>query len=66
MSKDNGDNKAKTSSKNAETPDRTITLSPNEQLRFWRALQAPVRLTTAQKQLGALTRGELGIEKGEE
>ncbi|MBI4604882.1 MAG: DUF1778 domain-containing protein [Planctomycetes bacterium] len=38
--------------------DRRIALSPEEQLRFWRALQAPPKLTPAQKRLGALMRGE--------
>lgn len=37
---------------------QTIQLSPEEQLLFWRALQAPVRLTPAQKRLGKLMRGE--------
>lgn len=38
--------------------DRTIRLSPDEQLAFWQALQAPVKLTRAQKRLGKLMRGE--------
>lgn len=37
--------------------DRTILLSPQEQLAFWKALQAPAKLTPAQKRLGALMRG---------
>ncbi len=37
---------------------QTIQLSPEEQLSFWRALQAPVKLTPAQKKLGKLMRGE--------
>jgi uncharacterized protein (DUF1778 family) len=37
---------------------QTIALSPEEQLAFWQALQAPARLTTAQKRLGKLMRGE--------
>lgn len=37
--------------------DQTIVLSPDEQLTFWQALQAPPKLTPAQKRLGALMRG---------
>jgi uncharacterized protein (DUF1778 family) len=37
---------------------QTIVLSPEEQLAFWRALQAPPKLTPAQKRLGAIMRGE--------
>lgn len=37
---------------------RTIALSPSEQIAFWQALEAPARLTPAQKRLGALMRGE--------
>jgi uncharacterized protein (DUF1778 family) len=37
---------------------QTIVLSPEEQLAFWRALQAPPKLTPAQKRLGAVMRGE--------
>ena len=36
-----------------------ITLSPEAQLAFWKALNEPVQLTEAQKKLGALMRGEL-------
>lgn len=36
---------------------QTITLSPEAQLAFWKALNEPVHLTEAQKQLGALMRG---------
>lgn len=39
--------------------DRTIHLSPAEQLAFWQALQKPVKLTAAQKRLGRLMRGDL-------
>ncbi len=35
---------------------RTILLSPDEQLAFWQALSGPVKLTPAQKRLGALMR----------
>ena len=35
-----------------------IRLSTDEQLRFWNALHAPVRLTEAQVMLGRLMRGE--------
>lgn len=38
--------------------ERTIALSPEEQLAFWNALQSPAELTEAQKELGALMRGE--------
>lgn len=37
---------------------QTIALSPEEQLAFWNALNAPTSLTTAQKQLGAVMRGD--------
>jgi uncharacterized protein (DUF1778 family) len=37
--------------------DRTILLSPDEQIAFWQALNSPVKLTPAQKRLGALMRG---------
>ena len=36
----------------------TIVLTPEEQLAFWNALNEPVRLTEAQKRLGAIMRGE--------
>jgi len=36
----------------------TILLTPEEQLAFWKALNEPVRLTEAQKRLGAIMRGE--------
>lgn len=35
---------------------RVLTLSPQEQLDFWNALNAPVRLTAKQKKLSALMR----------
>ncbi len=38
----------------ASAQDQTIQLSPDEQLAFWNALQTPVKLTAAQKRLGAL------------
>lgn len=41
----------------ASAKEQTILLSPEEQLAFWQALQAPARLTPAQKRLGALMRG---------
>jgi uncharacterized protein (DUF1778 family) len=37
---------------------QTIAMTPEEQLAFWTALHAPVKLTTAQKKLGKLMRGE--------
>jgi len=38
--------------------ERTIGLTSDEQLAFWTALNAPVKLTAAQKKLGKLMRGE--------
>lgn len=38
--------------------ERVITLTPEEQLAFWNALQQPVRLTPKQKKLGKIMRGE--------
>ncbi len=38
--------------------DRTIALTPDEQLAFWTALSEPAKLTPAQKRLGRLMRGE--------
>jgi uncharacterized protein (DUF1778 family) len=35
---------------------QTIALTPDEQLAFWTALSEPVKLTAAQKRLGALMR----------
>ena len=37
---------------------RTLVLAPDEQLAFWRALNAPAELTPAQRRLGALMCGE--------
>ena len=42
----------------ASARDQTFLLSPDEQLTFWQALQAPVKLTPAQKRLGILMRGK--------
>lgn len=42
----------------ASAQDQTILLSPDEQLAFWLALQAPAKLTAAQKRLGRLMRGK--------
>ena len=42
----------------AAAENRTIVLTPDEFLQFWQALQEPVRLTPAQKKLGAIMRGE--------
>ncbi len=41
----------------ASARDQTILLSPDEQLAFWQSLQAPPKLTPAQKRLGAIMRG---------
>jgi uncharacterized protein (DUF1778 family) len=37
---------------------QTIFLTPQEQLEFWSALEEPVRLTPAQRELGKHMRGE--------
>jgi hypothetical protein len=37
--------------------EKIISLTPDGQLAFWRALNAPLRLTDAQRQLGAAMRG---------
>ncbi len=42
----------------ASAREQTIQLCPEEQLAFWKALQAPARLTAAQKRLGTLMRGK--------
>lgn len=42
----------------ASARDQTILLSAEEQLAFWQALNAPTKLTPAQKRLGAIMRGE--------
>lgn len=36
----------------------TISLTPDEQLAFWNALNAPTSLTSAQRELGHIMRGE--------
>ena len=35
-----------------------IKMTPEEQLAFWQALHEPVKLTPAQRRLGAIMRGE--------
>jgi len=42
----------------ASAREQTISLSADEQLAFWQALQEPAHLTAAQEQLGAIMRGE--------
>jgi len=42
----------------ASARSQTIALSPDEQQAFWQALQTPVELTPAQRQLGKLMRGQ--------
>jgi uncharacterized protein (DUF1778 family) len=37
---------------------QTLTLTPEEQLAFWSALNKTPRLTAAQRRLGAMMRGE--------
>lgn len=41
----------------AAAREQTIMLSSDEQLAFWQALNAPARLTRAQKRLGAIMPG---------
>ncbi len=38
--------------------EQTLALTPEEQLAFWEALNAPPTLTDAQRRLGSLMRGE--------
>lgn len=38
---------------------QVISLTPDEQLEFWMALEATPKLTPAQRRLGALIRGEV-------
>lgn len=42
----------------AAAVEQTIAMTPEEQLAFWTALSAPVKLTPAQKALGKVMRGE--------
>jgi uncharacterized protein (DUF1778 family) len=42
----------------ASAHEQTIRLTPDEQMTFWQALQAPPKLTSAQKRLGKIMRGE--------
>lgn len=42
----------------AAAKEQTIVLSPDEQLAFWNALNAPVVLTPEQERLGRIIRGE--------
>ncbi|HVX60473.1 MAG TPA: DUF1778 domain-containing protein [Pirellulales bacterium] len=42
----------------ASAQQHAIALSPEEQLAFWHALEAPAKPTPAQKRLGALMRGQ--------
>jgi uncharacterized protein (DUF1778 family) len=37
---------------------QTLILTADEQLAFWNALQEPARLTSAQRKLGAMMRGQ--------
>jgi uncharacterized protein (DUF1778 family) len=41
-----------------ESQSQTLSLSPEDQLAFWRALSEPVALTRRQRALGKLMRGE--------
>jgi uncharacterized protein (DUF1778 family) len=42
----------------AAATERTIVMTPDEQLTFWNALNEPAKLTPSQKQLGKLMRGQ--------
>ena len=42
----------------AGASEQTIVLAPDEQLAFWNALNAPVKLTPAQKKLRKIMRGK--------
>jgi uncharacterized protein (DUF1778 family) len=42
----------------AASAKQTISMTPDEQLAFWKALNAPVKLTPVQKRLAKLMRGE--------
>ena len=42
----------------AAADSKTIGMTRDEQLQFWSALTKPPRLTKAQKELGAIMRGE--------
>ncbi|SMP57264.1 Uncharacterized conserved protein, DUF1778 family [Neorhodopirellula lusitana] len=42
----------------AAAESQTIAMSPGEQLEFWNALSKPPKLTKAQKDLGAMMRGD--------
>ena len=39
--------------------EQTLEMTPEEQLAFWNALNAPVELTPSQRKLGKVMRGEL-------
>ena len=41
-----------------ESLSHTISLSPEDQLAFWQALNAPVTMTRRQRALGRIMRGE--------
>ena len=41
----------------AAAEDRTVRMSAEDQLAFWTALHAPVKLTRAQRRLGKLAKG---------
>lgn len=42
----------------AAAESHTIAMTPDEQLEFWNALSKPPKLTKAQKDLGAMMRGD--------
>lgn len=42
----------------AAAESQTIAMTPDEQLQFWNALAKTPKLTKAQKELGAIMRGE--------
>ncbi|QDV44519.1 hypothetical protein Enr13x_43850 [Stieleria neptunia] len=43
----------------AAAKSHTIAMTPDEQLQFWNALSKPPKLTKAQKDLGAMMRGDV-------
>ena len=38
--------------------EQVLTMTPEEQLAFWNALNAPITITESQKRLGAIMKGE--------
>lgn len=42
----------------AAAESQVVSMSPDEQLQFWKALSKPPKLTKAQQKLGGMMRGE--------